>query len=248
MSPSFLMTRGQEPLPRSFELWPKRIRADTEQEPLWWKEYLLRKPSFSWLKSILVSIAKSHISHSSHTWVVLVYYFTLFSSHDKKMYQPAGERTRTRSGKPSMGSANASLSDSGLGSPPAATATVTSAAAEMAMSLDETFVLSPPTVVKCLEEGSSGSSHITPCQYYLRGHRWASTPLFTKVCSYTYRGIYLQCCADPDPRNLWLMDPDPIRILFFSSVAFKMPTKNFFSTFFFITYFLKVHLHHFSKI
>jgi len=98
------------------------------------------------------------------------------------MYQPTGERTRTRSGKPSLGSANASLYDSGLGSPPAATATVT-ATADMAMSLDETFVLSPPTVVKCLEEGSS--SHITPCQYYLRGHRWASTPLFTKVCSYT---------------------------------------------------------------
>jgi hypothetical protein len=65
----------------------------------------------------------------------------------------------------------------------------------MAMSLDETFVLSPPTVVKCLEEGSSSSSHITPCQYYLRGHRWASTPLFTKVCFYIPVPYFLGTCT-----------------------------------------------------
>ncbi len=40
-----------------------------------------------------------------------------------------------------------------------------------------------------------------------------------------------------------------IRILLFSSLTFKMPAKNqFFNTIFSAYYFLKVHLHHFSKI
>ncbi len=40
-----------------------------------------------------------------------------------------------------------------------------------------------------------------------------------------------------------------IRILLFSSLTFKMPAKNeFFDTIFSAYYFLKVHLHHFSKI
>jgi hypothetical protein len=40
-----------------------------------------------------------------------------------------------------------------------------------------------------------------------------------------------------------------IRILLFSSLTFKMPTKNkFFVKNFFAYYFLKVHLHHFPKI
>ncbi len=40
-----------------------------------------------------------------------------------------------------------------------------------------------------------------------------------------------------------------IRILLFSSLTFKMPAKNlFFSIIFSAYYFLKVHLHHFSKI
>ncbi len=50
---------------------------------------------------------------------------------------------------------------------------------------------------------------------------------------------------------LWLMDPDLswIRILLFSSLTFKMPAKKlFFNTIFSAYYFLKVHLHHFSKI
>jgi hypothetical protein len=40
-----------------------------------------------------------------------------------------------------------------------------------------------------------------------------------------------------------------IRILLFSSLTFKMPAKKLiFNTFFSAYYFLKVHLHHFSKI
>ncbi len=40
-----------------------------------------------------------------------------------------------------------------------------------------------------------------------------------------------------------------IRILLFSSLTFKMPTKNYFLFFIFSdNYFLKVHIHHFSKI
>jgi hypothetical protein len=40
-----------------------------------------------------------------------------------------------------------------------------------------------------------------------------------------------------------------IRILLFSSLTFKMPAKNyFFNTIFSAYYFLKLHLHHFSKI
>ena len=40
-----------------------------------------------------------------------------------------------------------------------------------------------------------------------------------------------------------------IRILLFSSLTFKMQAKNqFFNTIFSDYYFLKVHLHHFSKI
>jgi hypothetical protein len=40
-----------------------------------------------------------------------------------------------------------------------------------------------------------------------------------------------------------------IRILLFSSLTFKMPAKNkFFNTIFSAYYFLKVHLHNFSKI
>jgi hypothetical protein len=39
-----------------------------------------------------------------------------------------------------------------------------------------------------------------------------------------------------------------IRILLFMSLTFKMPAKNKFNTIFSAYYFLKVHLHHFSKI
>jgi hypothetical protein len=40
-----------------------------------------------------------------------------------------------------------------------------------------------------------------------------------------------------------------IRILLFSSLTFKMPAKNYFlNTIFSVYYFLKLHLHHFSKI
>lgn len=69
--------------------------------------------------------------------------------------------------------------------PQAATAarTTSTRLEEMSMTLDDTFVLSPPTVVRC-EEGGSGSHFVAspPCQYFLRGHaqRWASTPLMHK--------------------------------------------------------------------
>jgi hypothetical protein len=66
--------------------------------------------------------------------------------------------------------------------------------------------------------------------------------------------MYTQCCGSmtfwcgsgsPDP-CLWLMR---IRILLVSSLTFKMPTKNkFFKTSFCGYYFLKVLLHHFSKV
>ncbi len=39
-----------------------------------------------------------------------------------------------------------------------------------------------------------------------------------------------------------------IRILLFSSLTFKMPAKNFFNTISSACYFLKVHLHYFTKI
>ncbi len=69
----------------------------------------------------------------------------------------------------------------------------------------------------------------------------------------TFRGGSWSGSADP---CLWLMDPDPdprsrswIRILLFSSLTFKMPAKNkFFNTIFSVYYFVKLHLHHFSKI
>ncbi len=63
--------------------------------------------------------------------------------------------------------------------------------------------------------------------------------------------------VDPDPYpRIYASDPDPgswsgsrFRILLFSSLTFRMPAKNkFFNTIFSAYYFLKVHLHHFSKI
>jgi hypothetical protein len=51
-------------------------------------------------------------------------------------------------------------------------------------------------------------------------------------------------CADPNPRIQ--TSEEWIRIMLFSSVTFKTSTKNYFK--FFAYYFLKVHLHHFSKI
>jgi hypothetical protein len=64
---------------------------------------------------------------------------------------------------------------------------------------------------------------------------------------------------DPDPRihasDQWvrirILDPGSlwIRILLFSSLTFKMPGKKLiFNKIFSAYYFLKVHLHHFSKI
>jgi hypothetical protein len=44
------------------------------------------------------------------------------------------------------------------------------------------------------------------------------------------------------------MDPDSNRILLFSSLNFKTPKKLIFFYSFSAYYFLKVHLHHFSKI
>jgi hypothetical protein len=57
-----------------------------------------------------------------------------------------------------------------------------------------------------------------------------------------------------DPDSAPDSDPDPgsgswIRILLFSSLTFKMPAKKqFFNTIFSAYDFLKLHLHHFSKI
>jgi hypothetical protein len=42
------------------------------------------------------------------------------------------------------------------------------------------------------------------------------------------------------------MNPDPATV--FSSLTFKTPTKNYFLKSFSAYYFLKVHLHHFSKV
>ncbi len=53
------------------------------------------------------------------------------------------------------------------------------------------------------------------------------------------------CGSDPDP---WIHASEYwIRILLFSSLTVKMPTKNYFKKNS-ASYFLKVHLHHFSKI
>jgi hypothetical protein len=48
--------------------------------------------------------------------------------------------------------------------------------------------------------------------------------------------------------NLWIWIRVLLGILLFSSVTFKMPTKNIFSLSFLAYYFLKVHLHHSWKI
>ncbi len=67
---------------------------------------------------------------------------------------------------------------------------------------------------------------------------------FEQCCeSMTFWGGSGSGSADP---CLWLMDPDPDPAIF---LTFKMPPKNwFFNTIFSAYYFLKVHLHHFSKI
>jgi hypothetical protein len=52
---------------------------------------------------------------------------------------------------------------------------------------------------------------------------------------------------DPDPRT-HASDWIRIRILLFSSLTFKTPTKNYFFKGFSAYYFLKVHLHNFSKL
>jgi hypothetical protein len=50
---------------------------------------------------------------------------------------------------------------------------------------------------------------------------------------------------DPDPRIRTSAQKIRLRILLFSSVTFKIATKNYL---FFAYYFLKLYLHHFSKI
>ena len=59
---------------------------------------------------------------------------------------------------------------------------------------------------------------------------------------------------DPDPApqinasDWWIRIRIRIRILLFASLTFKMQAKNkFFNTIFSTSYFLKLHLHHFSK-
>jgi hypothetical protein len=72
--------------------------------------------------------------------------------------------------------------------------------------------------------------------------------LFTcfKYCTGTLSCSVVDLChfyTDPDPR---MRTPDlRIRILLFSSVTFKMPTK---SKKLYAYYFLKIHLHHSSKL
>jgi hypothetical protein len=54
--------------------------------------------------------------------------------------------------------------------------------------------------------------------------------------------------VDPDPWIHASGSGSRIRILLFSSLTFKMPTKTNFIFYFSAYYFLKVHLHNFSKI
>jgi hypothetical protein len=74
------------------------------------------------------------------------------------------------------------------------------------------------------------------------------------------RDILVPTDPDPDLRihtsdkririPIWIRIQIRIRILLFSSLTFKMATKNYFFTRFFCSlgYYLKVHLHHLSKI